>query len=96
VVSGRGLAETLIGTPHYMAPEVYYDPKPYDSKTDMWALGNAYYWGFTPWDDPHPLSLSPGCVMFELMNRRLPFEAATTFHIAQAVGESQHAPLDSR
>jgi serine/threonine protein kinase len=58
-----------------MAPEVYYDPKPYDAKSDMWALG---------------------CVLYELLMRKLPFEAATTFHVAQAVGERKHAPVDAK
>jgi hypothetical protein len=37
-----GLARTQIGTPYYMSPEIWLN-KPYDSKSDMWALGCLLY-----------------------------------------------------
>ncbi|XP_050314205.1 serine/threonine-protein kinase nekl-2-like [Anthonomus grandis grandis] len=35
-------ANTVIGTCNYMAPEIF-DGKPYDNKTDIWALGCILY-----------------------------------------------------
>ena len=37
-----GLARTQIGTPYYMSPEIWAS-KPYDHKSDMWALGCLLY-----------------------------------------------------
>jgi NIMA (never in mitosis gene a)-related kinase len=35
-------ARTMIGTPYYLSPEICED-KPYDSKSDVWALGVGLY-----------------------------------------------------
>jgi NIMA (never in mitosis gene a)-related kinase len=35
-------AHTRIGTPYYLSPEICMD-KPYNTKTDMWALGVVLY-----------------------------------------------------
>ncbi len=36
------LAETVVGTPFYMSPELF-EEKPYSTKTDVWALGCVLY-----------------------------------------------------
>ncbi|CAE7275123.1 NEK1, partial [Symbiodinium necroappetens] len=38
----RGLAQTLIGTPSNLPPEVC-DSKPYGTKADIWSLGVVFY-----------------------------------------------------
>ena len=40
--SKQHLAETIIGTPYYMAPELY-QHRPYSIKSDIWALGCLLY-----------------------------------------------------
>ena len=41
--SGSGvLARTCIGTPYYLSPEVW-ENKPYDTKSDIWAMGCVLY-----------------------------------------------------
>ena len=35
-------ARTMVGTPYYLSPEIL-ENKPYDSKTDIWALGVLLY-----------------------------------------------------
>lgn len=35
-------ASTRIGTPYYMSPEIF-DNKPYNHKSDIWALGCVLY-----------------------------------------------------
>lgn len=42
VLHSRQLAKTQIGTPLYLAPEVWKN-KPYDQKCDMWSLGVLLY-----------------------------------------------------
>jgi NIMA (never in mitosis gene a)-related kinase len=35
-------AQTIVGTPYYLSPELCED-KPYDDKSDVWALGVCLY-----------------------------------------------------
>ena len=35
-------AKTMVGTPYYLSPEIL-ENKPYDSKSDIWALGVLLY-----------------------------------------------------
>ena len=47
-----GMAETMLGSPIYMAPEVLHG-KPYTMKTDVWSLGVVLYrmiFGFCPFE----------------------------------------------
>lgn len=38
----QGMVRTQIGTPYYMSPEIYHN-RPYDDKSDMWAVGCILY-----------------------------------------------------
>lgn len=38
----EGMTSTVLGTPLYMAPEIF-DGKAYSSKVDVWALGVLFY-----------------------------------------------------
>ena len=38
----KGQLQTQIGTPYYMSPEIWHN-RPYDSSSDMWALGCMIY-----------------------------------------------------
>ncbi|DBB04351.1 TPA: hypothetical protein ACH3X1_012838 [Trebouxia sp. C0004] len=40
--SPKGFAETLVGTPYYLSPELC-EGKPYNEKSDIWALGVVLY-----------------------------------------------------
>ncbi|CAF0952709.1 unnamed protein product, partial [Brachionus calyciflorus] len=40
--SNTDMATTIIGTPYYMSPELFSN-KPYNSKSDVWALGCCVY-----------------------------------------------------
>ena len=42
VLSRSGFAKTFIGTPYYLSPEIC-DEKPYNDKSDVWALGCILY-----------------------------------------------------
>ena len=42
VCSVQGLAETLCGSPLYMAPEILHFHK-YDAKADLWSIGAILY-----------------------------------------------------
>ena len=42
VMSSQIKAKTVIGTPHYISPEIC-EGKPYDEKSDIWALGCILY-----------------------------------------------------
>lgn len=51
-VSGSaGMASTVVGTPHYIAPEIY-EGQPYDEKADVYSFGACVYelmHGKPPW-----------------------------------------------
>lgn len=49
------MAQTCIGTPYYMAPEIFQE-RPYGFASDMWALGCILY------------EMCQGCVPFEATN----------------------------
>lgn len=38
----QGLAHTIVGTPYYLSPEMC-EEKPYNEKTDIWAMGCVLY-----------------------------------------------------
>uniref|UniRef100_A0A3P8SXI7 non-specific serine/threonine protein kinase n=1 Tax=Amphiprion percula TaxID=161767 RepID=A0A3P8SXI7_AMPPE len=40
--SSKAYAHTYVGTPYYVAPEIW-DNKPYNNKSDVWALGCVLY-----------------------------------------------------
>ncbi|KAM4742599.1 serine/threonine-protein kinase Nek3 [Anableps anableps] len=40
--SSRAYAHTYVGTPYYVAPEIW-DNKPYNNKSDVWSLGCVLY-----------------------------------------------------
>ncbi len=40
--SSNDLAVTIVGTPHYLSPELC-QAQPYDKKSDVWALGCVLY-----------------------------------------------------
>ena len=42
LTSSKALAETIIGTPYYMSPELCED-QPYGEKSDVWAMGCVLY-----------------------------------------------------
>ena len=42
VSSPKGFASTLVGTPYYLSPELC-EGKPYNEKSDIWALGVVLY-----------------------------------------------------
>jgi len=41
-LGATNLANTMVGTPCYLSPEIC-DNKPYDGKSDIWALGCVLY-----------------------------------------------------
>nr|XP_042901634.1 serine/threonine-protein kinase Nek8 isoform X4 [Parasteatoda tepidariorum] len=55
VLTSKSKAYTVVGTPCYISPELC-EGKPYNQKSDIWALG---------------------CVLYELMTLKRPFDAAT-------------------
>lgn len=51
VSSSAGMASTVVGTPHYIAPEIY-EGLPYDEKADVYSFGACVYelmHGKPPW-----------------------------------------------
>jgi len=42
VLTDNNFAHTMVGTPYYLSPEMC-EEKPYNEKSDMWALGCVLY-----------------------------------------------------
>ena len=42
-IQPQAMAQTHLGTPLYMAPEVFAPPHQYDSKADLWSVGCILY-----------------------------------------------------
>ena len=42
ILNGTNYAKTFVGTPYYLSPEIC-DEKPYNEKSDVWALGCILY-----------------------------------------------------
>eukprot|EP00698_Gefionella_okellyi_P013099 TRINITY_DN3566_c0_g1_i1.p1 TRINITY_DN3566_c0_g1~~TRINITY_DN3566_c0_g1_i1.p1 ORF type:complete len:493 (-),score=151.02 TRINITY_DN3566_c0_g1_i1:20-1498(-) len=64
-------ANTYVGTPYYMAPEIC-ESKPYDQAADIWSLG---------------------CILYELMTLRHPFEGRDMAALVRAIISGRFAPL---
>ena len=67
VLSKGSLAKTVIGTPYYLSPEIC-EEKPYNDKSDVWALGCILYELCT---FKHPFEArSQGALILKILNRR--------------------------
>lgn len=62
-----GTASEMVGTPYYLSPELV-QGRPYDSRSDVWALG---------------------CVMFELVSLRKPFEGRNVSELLRRIIEQE-------
>ncbi|KAL3139701.1 hypothetical protein ABBQ38_004011 [Trebouxia sp. C0009 RCD-2024] len=67
----EGVANTQIGTPHYMPPELWQNKK-YTFTSDLWALG---------------------CLLYELMTYRVPFEARSMAELRTKVMAGRFKPI---
>ena len=67
------MAETYVGSPYYMAPEVLQRDNQeaqgvgYNEKADIWSVG---------------------CIVYELITGKVPFEARTVFELLSMQRES--------
>ena len=65
VLSHTSFAKTLIGTPYYLSPEIC-EEKPYNDKSDVWALGCILYELITY---KHPFDAkSQGALILKILN----------------------------
>ena len=66
VISNNSLAKTIIGTPYYLSPEIC-EEKPYNDKSDVWALGCILYELCT---FNHPFEAkSQGALIVKILNK---------------------------
>ncbi|CAN8004103.1 unnamed protein product, partial [Ixodes hexagonus] len=70
VLSSRSKANSLVGTPNNISPEICVG-KPYNQKSDIWALG---------------------CVLYELLTLRCPFEGSNVGDVLMRVMRGSYAP----
>lgn len=69
VLSSRSKAHSLVGTPNNISPEICVG-KPYNQKSDIWALG---------------------CVLYELLTLRSPFEGSSVGDVLMKVMRGSYA-----
>eukprot|EP00741_Cyanophora_paradoxa_P020945 tig00021319_g20220.t1 len=67
----EGNAQTQVGTPYYMSPEIWKN-RPYDKKSDIWSLG---------------------CLLYELITYRHPFESNSWKGLANKVLKGQYQEI---
>lgn len=72
--SGHDMAATVVGTPHYLSPEVVHG-KPYDNKSDIWALGCVLY-EMCALCKPFDASNIPGIIMKIVRANPRPIDAS--------------------
>lgn len=68
------LCQSRIGTPYYMAPEVW-QGRPYHQSSDMWSVG---------------------CVLYELMTLRVPFDATSASELKRLVTVGRYQPIKEK
>lgn len=84
--SSTAFAQSLVGTPYYLSPELCAD-MPYRDKSDVWAFGVILYEVASPFN----FSLSrPQCCMLSH-----PFEARNQCALIMKIVQVQMAPLAS-
>jgi len=67
----EGNAQTQVGTPYYMSPEIWKN-RPYDKKSDIWSLG---------------------CLLYEMVTFRHPFESNSWKGLANKVLKGQYQEI---
>lgn len=88
------MAATIVGTPHYLSPELC-QGQPYDHKSDIWVRrGPALR---QPPTQPLPPSPPPpqalGCTLYELCALHKPFEASNMPAIIFGIMRNRPPPL---
>ena len=76
-------AKTMVGTPYYLSPELC-EEKPYNAKTDVWALGCVLYEIIT---HRHPFqSTNQGALILKIIRGRYdPIPASYSADLASVV-----------
>jgi NIMA (never in mitosis gene a)-related kinase 1/4/5 len=92
--SGRDLAATVVGTPHYLSPELC-KGSPYDHKSDIWALGCVLY-ELCALRKPFDASNIPG-IIFKIMRcEAAPIDARYSDDLRSMLASLLNANPDAR
>ena len=78
-----GFAKTFIGTPYYLSPEIC-EEKPYNEKSDVWALGCILYEMCT-YNHPFEAKTQAGLILKILKGKYQPIPSSYSYHLQKMI-----------
>jgi len=80
-------AGSIVGTPHYMAPEAVEGSGRYEARSDLYSLGCTAYWMLVG-RPPYEGASAPEVIAAHIRRTPVPIEVASEFEVPEALAHS--------